>query len=158
MKLKMIIPLCIAALVLTFEPALAGASEQISLSLRQRSEKGEVVLDILVSNVSTTSVEIVSEGIAPPWSVWAWFDWDVNGKTGKYIENVAGIPGIKESWRIPPGGTILWATIPLRKIEIRTKDGYEIGVKDDNRHVVSILPSERWKQMKVASGKIEVGK
>jgi hypothetical protein len=126
--------------------------------LRQRTEKGEVVLDILVSNVSTGSVEIVSEGIAPPWSVWAWFDWQIDGMPAKYMENVAGIPAVRESWRIPPDGTILWSTIPLRLIEVKAKDRYDSGVKDDKRHTIAVLPTELWKTLKVGTGIIDIGK
>ena len=70
MKLNSLISLCLTLLLVL--SATAVATDQIALSLRQREEKGEVVLDILVANVSTSPVEIVSEGIAPPWSVWAW--------------------------------------------------------------------------------------
>ncbi len=95
MKTKLIIWWFLAALVMSITPVPAGgASTQLELSLRQRTEKGERVFDILVTNVSSTSVEIVSEGIAPPWSVWAWFKWEVDGKDAEYLENVVGIfPG-----------------------------------------------------------------
>ncbi|MFC1479092.1 hypothetical protein ACFL6F_00705 [Planctomycetota bacterium] len=138
-------------------------TEQIALSLHQREEKGKVVLDILVSNVSTSPVKIVSEGIAPPWSVWAWFKWEIDGRPAEYSENVAGIPDISESWLVPPKGTILWASIPLRSLQhvILNESGQKelrSVIQDTNRHIVIIRPSDRWKDMTVGTGKIEVGK
>lgn len=149
--------LSMAMLLLAIEPTSAEESDQLALSLRQRTEKGEVVLDILVSNVSKASLDITSKGIVPPWSVWAWFDWTVDGKPAKFIENVAGIPEAKESWRVPPQGVILWASVPLRKLEIKTTDGYKKAIRGKKRRVVTIFPTERWKQLKVTSAKIEVG-
>ena len=143
--------------MLSIAPVWAGTSDQLALSLHQRTEKGELVLDILVSNVSTTALEVTSEGIVPPWSVWAWFKWEVDGKEAHYMENVAMIHAMKESWRIPPRGVVLWATIPLRELTTRTKDAYQIAIKDSSRHVVTILPNDRWKELKVTPGKIEVG-
>ena len=134
---------------------LAAEINDIALSLRQRGDRGEVVLDILVSNVSTGSVEIVSEGITPPWSIWAWFKWEVDGKRVEYPENVAGIPNVKESWRIPKGGVVLWASIPLRSLGhvIKNNQGqneWRSVIRDRNRHSITILPGPQWKQHKLS--------
>jgi len=156
----MIKALCVALLFTT--SATCMAAEQIALSLRQREEKGEVVLDILVSNVSTSSVQIVSEGIAPPWSVWAWFKWEIDKKPAQYSENVAGIPDIRRVWEVPPEGTILWASIPLRSLQhvVRNESGQRelrSVIQDKERHVVTIGPSDRWKDITVRQGTLEVG-
>lgn len=153
--------LCVALLITT--SATCMATEQVALSLRQREEKGEVVLDILVSNVSTSSVRIVSEGIAPPWSVWAWFKWEIDKEPAEYSENVAGIPDIRRVWEVPPEGTILWASIPLRSLKhvIRNESGQRelrSVIQDTDRHVVTIRPSARWKDVTVRQGKLTVGK
>ncbi len=153
--MKLMLCSCVAVL-LGISPIPAVASEQLALSLRQRTEKGEVVLDILVSNVSRTSLDVTSKGIIPPWSVWAWFDWTVDGKPAKYWENVALLTDTKESWRIPPLGVILWASVPLRKLEIKTRDGYKNAIADKKRYVVTILPTRRWDKLKVAPGRIEI--
>ena len=139
------------------------ASEDIALSLRQREERGEVFLDILVTNLSTSPVEIVSEGIAPPWSVWAWFKWEIDGKPAEYFENVAGIPQNREIRRIPMSQSILWASIPLRalKHDVQTREGRKEDVsviQDTKQHSVVIRPSSRWKGLEVAEGKLLVGK
>ena len=134
------------------------ASDQLALSLRQRVEKDEVVLDILVTNLSKTSVEITSKGIVPPWSVCIWFDWAIDGKPAEYWENVGGIPEAKESWRVPPKGVILWGSIPLRELQIKTKDKLFPAITDKKPHVVSIRPGEQWKKkdLSVKSGSITV--
>lgn len=145
-------------MMLAAAPSVAAdASSQLALSLREHEEKGEVYLDILVSNVSKSPVEIVSEGIRPAWSVWAWFDWTVDGKQAKYSENVAGFSRVEESWRVPPRGVILWAAIPLRLLQITTKHELRPAITDRKRHVVRIMPTERWKGLAVAPGQIEVG-
>jgi hypothetical protein len=159
MKMNPIVSLCSALLLAS--SLVATAADQVALSLRQREQKGEVVLDIFVSNVSTSSVEIVSEGIAPPWSVWAWFKWEIDGKAAEYSENVAGIAA-REFWLVPRDGTILWASIPLRSLKhvILNESGQrELRsiIQDTSRHVVTIRPSDRWRDMRVGAGKIEVG-
>lgn len=136
----------------------AMASNQLALSLRQRTEKDEVVLDILVTNISKTSIDITSKGIVPPWSTWAWFDWTVDGKPAKYWENVGGGLDIKEFWRVPPNGVILWASIPLRKLQVETKNELKSAITDKEPHVVTILPSKRWEKenLQVRLGNITV--
>ncbi|MCK9420743.1 MAG: hypothetical protein M0R70_15395 [Nitrospirae bacterium] len=62
-----------------------------------------------------------------------------------------------ESCRIPPQGTILWASIPIRELESKTKAGYEKAITDKKRHRVTISPTEQWKTLKVTPGKIRVG-
>lgn len=176
MKQNLVFYLCITALLFSIVPIWAQSSDQIALSLRQRTEKGEVVLDIFVSNVSTNSVEIVSEGIVPPWSVWAWFKWEVDGKEAEYPENVALISNVKASWRIPKGGVVLWATIPIRALKYATKTELHSAIKDNNRHLITILPGKQWnerkltileaitnspreqrKELKITPGKMEIG-
>jgi hypothetical protein len=161
--------------------ASAAETNDLTLSLRQRTDKGEVVLDILVSNVSTSAVEIVSESIAPPWSVWAWFQWEVDGKPAEYPENVAMIPNAKESWRIPRGGVILWATIPVRSLACLTDNDQgqkesRRAITDNKRHSITIMPGRQWQEgkrslldaisngppeqrtvLKVGSGRVDIG-
>lgn len=162
--------------------ASAVETNDLALSLRQRTEKGEVVLDILVSNVSTTAMEVVSEGIAPPWSVCAWFKWEVDGKPAEFSENVAGDRRFgRQSWRIPQGGVILWASIPIRSLQhvIKNDQGQKelrSVVTDKKRHFISIMPGGQWQErkrslldtvsnespkqqtiLKVGSGRIEIG-
>lgn len=162
--------------------ASADETSDLAVSLRQRTDRGELMLDILVSNVSTTSVEIISEGIVPPWSVWAWFQWEVDGKTAEYLENVAMIPSVKESRRIPRGGVILWASIPLRSLEQVTKNDqgqneWRSVIRDKKPHSITIMPGRQWnerrrsilqtvsnapqeqrKELKVLPGRIEIGR
>ena len=146
--------LCFCLLIFVSD---AVAADVLSLSLRQREDKGDVMLDILVTNVSTSSVRIVSEGISPSWSVWAWFTWEVDGEQAEYLENVAGIPEMRSVWEVPRGGTILWATIPLRSIQhrIRDKTGkkeYRSVIEDFRPRLLRILPSDRWKDITVSPG------
>ena len=160
----------------------AAATNDLAISLHQRVEKGEVMLDILVSNVSTAAVEIVSEGIAPPWSVCAWFQWKVDGEDAQYLENVAGIPSVRESWLIPKDGVVLWASIPIRSLEHRIKneqgrEEWRSVISDKNRHTITIMPGRQWrehrlsllaaigaapkeirKERKIALGWVEIGK
>jgi len=144
--------------VFSFAAATVGSAAEtndLALSLRQRIDKGEVVLDILVSNVSTSAVEIVSEGIAPPWSVWAWFQWEVDGKPAENVENVAGIPNMKESWRIPKSGVVLWATIPLRDLThlVQNDQGqteWRSVITDKKRHSITIMPGRQWKEHRLS--------
>lgn len=142
--------------------ASGAETNNLALSLRQRTEKGEVVLDILVSNVSTSAVEVVSSGFAPAWSVDVWFKWEVDGKQAEYSESVALIRGAKDSWRIPRYGVVLWATIPVRSLKhlIKREQGrseWRSVIQDTNRHVIVILPNTQWKDLKVRPGKLEVG-
>jgi hypothetical protein len=142
--------------------SVAVAANDLSLSLRLRGDKGGRVLDILVTNTSTSSVRIISEGIAPPWSVWAWFAWEVDGKPAEYLENVAGIPKTRSVWEIPRNGTILWATIPLQSMQhvIQNERGEkELSsvIEDATPHFVRILPGDRWKDIAVSLGTLEVG-
>jgi hypothetical protein len=158
--MKLFIPiLFISLLVLS---SVSVAADDLSLSLRQREDTSGRVLDILVTNTSTSSVRIVSEGIAPPWSVWAWFAWEVDGKPAKYLENVAGIPKTRSVWEVPRNGTILWATIPLQSLqhaiqnERREKEVRSV-IDDTVPHFIRILPSDRWKDIAVSFGTLEVG-
>ena len=179
--MKKIQQILVIASLATATLASAAGTNDLAISLRQRTDKGEVVLDILVSNVSTAAVEIISEGIAPPWSVWAWFQWEVDGKPVEYLENVAGIPNVKESWRVPKGGVILWATIPLRDLKHRVQNDqrqkeWRSVITDEKRHSITIMPGRQWKEhrrsilqtisnapqenrkeLKVLSGNIEIG-
>jgi hypothetical protein len=158
MKLYMIQILCFYLLIFASE---AVAADLLSLSLRQREDKSEVMLDILVTNVSTSSVRIVSEGFSPAWSVWAWFTWEVDGELAEYFENVAGIPDLRSVWEVPRGGTILWASIPLRSIQcmIRDRTGkkeYRSVIDDFKPLLLRILPSARWKDITVNSGMLKI--
>jgi hypothetical protein len=142
--------------------AYGAETNDLALSLRQRIEKGEVVLDILVSNVSTSAVEVVSSGFAPAWSVDVWFKWEVDGKQADYSESVASIFDAKDSWRIPRHGVVLWATIPLRSLKhlIKHEQGrgeWHSVIQDTNRHLIVILPNTQWKNLKVRPGKLEIG-
>jgi hypothetical protein len=92
-----------------------------------------------------------------------WFKWQVDGKPAEYSDNVARIPHIKESWRIPKGGVVLWASIPLRSLKhvIQNESGLKelrSVIQDTNQHLVTVLPRDRWKGITVRTGKIEVGK
>jgi len=155
--------------------------QDIALSLHERTENGKAVLDILVTNVSASAVEIVSEGIAPPWSVWAWFQWEVDGKPAEYLENIAGNPNAKESWRIPKGGVVLWASIPIRSLQQISQNAqgqkqWRSAITDKKRHSVTIMPGTQWQKrylslldaatnspqaqekiFKIGSGSIELG-
>jgi hypothetical protein len=159
--MKVLSAACIV-LMLTL-PAIM-ASEDVALSLRQREEGGEVFLDILATNLSTSPVEIVSEGMAPPWSVWAWFKWEVDGKPAEYREeNVAGIPEKRETRWIATNQSIRWASIPLHALKhvVQTDIGQKADtsvIQDTKQHSVVIRPSNRWKNLVVAEGKILVGK
>jgi len=161
--------------------ACAAEAKDVALSLHERTENGNAVLDILVTNVSASAVEIVSEGIAPPWSVWAWFQWEVDGKPAEYLENVAGIANAKESWRIPKGGVVLWASIPIRSLQQISENAqgqkqWRSAITDKKRHSVTIMPGKQWQKQqrsllnaatnasqeqekifKIGSGSIEIG-
>lgn len=111
MKHNAIVFLCF--ILLFTWPAGVTASDKLSLSLHQREEKGEVVLDILVVNVSVSSV--------------------------------------------------LWATIPLRSLKhvILNESGQKelrSIIQDASRHIIAILPNDRWKDIDVGSGKLEIAK
>jgi len=161
--------------------ACAAEAKDVALSLHERTDNGKAVLDILVTNVSASAVEIVSEGIAPPWSVWAWFQWEVDGKPAAYLENVAVIPNAKESWRIPKGGVVLWASIPIRSLKqlsqnVQGQKEWRSAITDKKRHSVTIMPGKQWQKrylsflnaatnasqeqekiFKIGSGSIEIG-
>ncbi len=148
--------------LLVFPPAGAMAGD-ISLTLRQRDEKSVVMLDILVTNISTSPVQITSEGIVPPWSVQAWFAWEVDGEPVEYFENIAGIPGAKSEWIIPRDGTVLWASIPILSIKERSphlEDDGKIVLRslfeDGSSRSVRILPTGRWGDIEVTPGTLDV--
>ena len=158
--MKIFIPILFISLLVL--PPRSISADDLSLSLRQREDEGGRVIDILVTNTSTSSVRIVSEGIAPPWSVWAWFAWEVDGKPAEYSENVAGFPKTRSVWEVPRDGTILWATIPLQSLQhvIENERGGKklCGVIEDTiPHSVRILPGDRWKGISVSLGTLEVG-
>ena len=179
--MKKIQQILVIASLATATLASAAGTNDLAISLHERTDKGEVALDILVSNVSTAAVEIVSEGIAPPWSVWAWFQWEVDGKPAEYLENVAGIANAKESWRIPKGGVVLWASIPIRSLQQISQNAqgqkeWRSAITDKKRHSVTIMPGKQWQKryrsllsaatnasqeqekiFKIGSGSIEIG-
>lgn len=130
---------------------------QIELSLRELTESGERFVEIFAKNPTDKPVEIVSEGIRPEWSVWAWFKWTVDGKDAQYVENVAMIPQAKESWRIPPGGTIYWGKVPIRSLEYKTESGSRSVIADQGAHTVTITANSRWKELRVKPAKLETG-
>jgi hypothetical protein len=140
------------------EPAgHTGKSHQVELSLRIRVEKSSRFLEIFVKNSSPNAIEITSEGFRPEWAVCQWFQWKVDGREAEYVaESVALIPKAKESWRIPPGGVVLWDEISLRVLSYRTKSGFQPAIDNRRSHTVTVLASARWKDFKVSSGVVEV--
>jgi hypothetical protein len=146
--------------VLAWPVGVAQAAEQepIVVTLRLQNRGNERLLEILVTNRSQRAIEIPSKGIRPAFSVAEWFRWTVDGREAVYHEAIADIPQAAETWRIPPGGVVLWGEIPLKWISFETKSGYESAIQDDKRHTIRILPSPLWKDIKVKPGQLDVGK
>jgi len=131
---------------------------QIELSLRLKTKGGERFLEILVKNSSPKAIEITSEGFVPAWSVWAWFEWRVDGRKAEYVANVAGNPKAKASRNISPGESIRWGEIPLRHLILEYRATFDSPVEDNRPRTITVLPSSRWKDLKIKPGDINVEK
>ncbi len=148
----------ISLLALLPAPGRAGETNgaRVELSLRLADEPGASHLEILVQNIGTNPVVLTSEAMVPEWSPWAWFEWRVDGREAEYVENVAMIPGVRQTWSIPPRGIVYWAKIPLREIWTRTEKPNQRAITDNRPHTVVILPSARWEGISVKPGKLTV--
>ncbi len=153
---------CLIVGLFTLQSSAASGvfqQEQVELSLRVTKIGHRQVrhLQVLVKNTSLEDIEIKSKEDAPPFYVEKWFLWTVDGKKARYSVNVAMIPDAVATWRIPPGGVVLWAEIPLRHLAVRTKSGYDSAIKDDRHHIITISASDSWKDITVKSGTLEIG-
>jgi hypothetical protein len=131
----------------------SNSEYQLELSLRVTPELGSQTLEIFVKNISTNEVKIASKlALAQQWSVYLWFKWQIDGKEPLFGESIPGFFKIKETWLIPPGGEIRWAKI--QHWYYCFGDGRWFD--DSKLHTVTILPSDRWGNLKVKRATITI--
>ena len=161
MRIMRILSPFLCGLTLLLGVADGAEQEQVELSLRltDLGRRQTPHLQILVQNVSSEGIEIECKGNSPAFYVDKWFLLTVDGKKARYMVNVASIFEAVATWRIPPGGVVLWAEIPLRGLSVRKNESsYDSAVKDDKRHVITISASDAWKNITVKSATLEIGR
>jgi hypothetical protein len=157
--------LAIASVFLFFTASIAHAQQDydLEITLKLRDHGGKKEIEIFVTNVSTSGVELVSNGFSPPWAVMAWFQWKVNDEPAVYVQNIAGVSAKDAKWQIPPGGTILWDTISPLVFEIGNPEEWPVknGIRYPRRlnldaeNVFAISSGgSLWNKLRVKSAQI----
>ncbi|MCX7043928.1 MAG: hypothetical protein NTX50_00385 [Candidatus Sumerlaeota bacterium] len=145
--------------VLNLCPAALWAADQyqIELSLKINTTRAIPYLNIYAKNSTSQTIDIVSEGFAPPWAIEKWFMLEADGREVHYPEHMRPVVGGKEYRKLLPGIEFLWEEILLQEFFHQTESRDQDVLKDKKSHTFKISPSSRWKDLKVRPAAIEIG-